>query len=92
MQDTTRTNNTTRLFTYDDAIALYKQEKRQAKKNTLTAIQNYFIDHYITQKIIGLLILVLITMLSLIIQDATALIFMLPICVGLMLANEQFIG
>ncbi|MDF2950559.1 MAG: hypothetical protein K0S18_142 [Anaerocolumna sp.] len=92
MQDTTRTNNTIRLFTYDDAIALYKREKRQAKKNTLTAIQNYFIDHYITQKIIGLLILILITMLSLIIQDATALIFMLPICVGLMLANEQFIG
>jgi hypothetical protein len=84
-------DNSIRLYTYEDAIEMYKQHKEQQKRNTLTGIYNYFINKYITQKIIGLTVFILTVFISIIIQDPTALIFMFPICLGLMLLNQKIL-
>jgi uncharacterized protein YaeQ len=91
MQDVIKTDNTIRLFTYDDAVAIYKHNQQQSKVNTIKAIKRYLVNHYIVQKIIGFISLIVTIVLSCIIKDGTALIFMLPICMGLMLVNEPLI-
>jgi hypothetical protein len=78
-----------RLYTYEEAVNLYKQRRRMKLHNVMESIIDYLYGINIRQKIIGLMILIFLITTSLMIKNPIALIFLTPICIGLILTKED---
>lgn len=77
------------FYNYKDVSRLYKQLRKQKIIDTVNAFVYWLNSYKIKQKIIGAALIIFLTAASSIIKDPTALIFLLPICIGFMFVKEE---
>jgi hypothetical protein len=82
-------SNVIDFYNYKDVSRLYKQLRKQKIIDTISALISWINSYKVKQKLIGAAIIIFLTAASLIIKDPTALIFLLPICIGFMFVKEE---
>jgi hypothetical protein len=70
-------------------VRIYRQHKREKRLKILNTIVNQLTSYRAKHIAGGLSLLVLLTVISLILKDPTALVFLLPICFGFMAIKEE---
>jgi hypothetical protein len=84
-----RNSNVLDLYNYKDVSQLYKQLRKQKIIDTVNALMLWLNSYKVKQKLIGAALIIFLTAASLIVKDPTALIFLLPICIGFMFVKEE---
>jgi hypothetical protein len=84
-----RNSNVIDFYNYKDVSRLYKQLRKQKIVDNANTFITWINSYKVKQKIIGAALIIFLTAASLIIKDPTALIFLLPICIGFMFVKEE---
>jgi hypothetical protein len=82
-------SNVIEFYDYKDVSRLYKQLRKQKIIDTANAFVSWINSYKVKQKIVGSVLIIFLTLASLIIKDPTALIFLLPMCIGVMFCKES---
>lgn len=82
---------TTRMYTYDEAVKLYRQQKRDRFKHIMFLFKGIVKGIFTKQRIYGLVSMIIITILSLYAKNPITLFIIIPVCLGLVFTKEDMI-
>jgi hypothetical protein len=84
-----RNSNVIEFYSYNQVVRIYRQRKREKRLKILNTMVNQLTSYRAKHIAGGLSLLVLLTVISLILKDPTALVFLSPICLGFMFIKEE---
>lgn len=84
-----RNNNVIEFYTYDQVLKICKQRKKENRLRMLNSLFSWLTSYRAKHLAGGIGLLILLLVISLILKDPTALIFLSPICLGFMFIKEE---